>query len=93
MFNVNRDGPLAEVRARHAQEAKGLLVMIKYLKSRVAREVSFRDSLASQKDYLASLVSEKQAASVVRHCDRATHWNVRADMIPSRVVSTWSWDS
>lgn len=36
--------------------------MIKYLKLRITREVSFRDDLASQKIYLTNIVSEKQAA-------------------------------
>lgn len=56
------EGLLMDVKARHAQEAKGLLVMIKYLKLRITREVSFRDDLASQKTYLTNTVAEKQAA-------------------------------
>ena len=62
-FSENsNDGALMDMRERHAQEAKGLLVMIKYLKVRIIREVSFRDDLASQKIYLTNIVSEKQAA-------------------------------
>lgn len=52
---------LAESQARHALEAKGLLVIIKYLKLRVTREATFRGDMAFQKTYLGVIVQEKQA--------------------------------
>jgi hypothetical protein len=53
------------MKARHSQEAKGLLVMIRYLKLRVTREASFRSDVAYQKGYLSSMVRDKQATYVL----------------------------
>ncbi|SCZ98522.1 BZ3500_MvSof-1268-A1-R1_Chr3-1g05439 [Microbotryum saponariae] len=50
-----------ELKARHAKEAKGLLVMIRYLKLRVSRELAFRNDLTYQKEYLQAMVKDKQA--------------------------------
>lgn len=55
-------GVLAEAGARHAREAKGLLVMIHYLKARVTREATFRGDLQHQKRFLGASVEQKQAA-------------------------------
>ncbi|GAA5883535.1 hypothetical protein JCM16303_005472 [Sporobolomyces ruberrimus] len=52
---------LEELRARHKQESKGLLVLVRQLKLRVNREVQFRYLAGEQKDYLSSVVREKQA--------------------------------
>ncbi|KAM0749474.1 hypothetical protein T439DRAFT_327161 [Meredithblackwellia eburnea MCA 4105] len=52
---------LVEMKARHADEAKGLLVMIKYLKLRVTREATFRTDLSHQKGYLSAIVDQKQS--------------------------------
>lgn len=52
------------MKARHSQEAKGLLVMIRYLKVRISREAAFRGDLAYQKEYLSALISEKQSTYV-----------------------------
>ncbi len=52
---------LAETAARHAREAKGLLVMIQHLKLRVTREATFRGDLQCQKRFLAASVGEKEA--------------------------------
>ncbi|KAL8276492.1 hypothetical protein RQP46_011093 [Phenoliferia psychrophenolica] len=53
---------LGEMKARHSDEAKGLLAMIRYLKVRVTREATFRNDLAYQKDYLAVIVRQKQSS-------------------------------
>jgi hypothetical protein len=50
-----------ELRARHKQESKGLLVLVRQLKLRVNREVHFRYQAGEQKDYLSTCVKEKQA--------------------------------
>lgn len=52
------------MKARHSQEAKGLLVMIRYLKLRVTREATFRGDMAYQKEYLSTMVKEKQLTCV-----------------------------
>ncbi|GAA6016509.1 hypothetical protein JCM11491_002345 [Sporobolomyces phaffii] len=52
---------IEELRARHKQESKGLLVLVRQLKLRVNREVRFRYETGEQKDYLAACVREKQA--------------------------------
>lgn len=52
---------LAASAARHAREAKGLLVMISYLKQRVTREATFRADLQCQKRFLSAGLSEKEA--------------------------------
>ncbi|SCV74398.1 BQ2448_6830 [Microbotryum intermedium] len=49
-----------ELKARHTKEAKGLLVMIRYLKLRVSRELAFRNDLTYQKEYLQTMVKDKQ---------------------------------
>ena len=50
-----------ELRKRHKQESKGLLVLVRQLKLRVNREVEFRHQAGEQKDYLARTIEEKQA--------------------------------
>ncbi|GAA5985771.1 hypothetical protein JCM5350_005276 [Sporobolomyces pararoseus] len=52
---------IEELRARHKQESKGLLVLVRQLKLRVNREVSFRYQAGEQKDYLSQVIKEKQA--------------------------------
>ena len=52
---------MLEMRARHAEEAKGLLSMISYFQRRIVREVTFRESLSDQKLYLNAIVQEKQS--------------------------------
>lgn len=51
-----------EVRTRHSQEAKGLLVQIRHLKLRVTREATFRNDLSYQKTYLGLIVKQKQSS-------------------------------
>ncbi|KAK4702179.1 hypothetical protein P7C70_g4047, partial [Phenoliferia sp. Uapishka_3] len=53
---------LVEMKARHSDEAKGLLTMIRYLKVRVTREATFRNDLSYQKDYLSVIVRQKQSS-------------------------------
>lgn len=53
------------MKARHSQEAKGLLVMIRYLKLRVTREATFRGDMGYQKEYLSTMVKEKQLTCVL----------------------------
>jgi hypothetical protein len=45
---------------RAKEEAKGLLIMIKYLKAKFTRESYWRADLAHQKLYLTMLVAQKQ---------------------------------
>lgn len=52
---------MLEMRARHSEEAKGLLAMISYFQQRIIREVTFRESLSSQKIYLNAVVKDKQS--------------------------------
>ncbi|GAA5960003.1 hypothetical protein JCM3765_006132 [Sporobolomyces pararoseus] len=52
---------IEELRARHKQESKGLLVLVRQLKLRVNREISFRYQAGEQKDYLSNVIREKQA--------------------------------
>ncbi|GAA5958835.1 hypothetical protein JCM21900_003944 [Sporobolomyces salmonicolor] len=52
---------IADLRARHKQEAKGLLILVRQLKLRVNREVDFRQQAGLQKTYLSNVVQEKQA--------------------------------
>lgn len=59
-FNCRDANALGEMKARHADEAKGLLAMIRYLKLRVTREATFRNDLTYQKDYLGVIVRQKQ---------------------------------
>jgi DNA repair exonuclease SbcCD ATPase subunit len=47
--------------ARHAQETKGLLAMIRYQKAQFTRETGLRADLAHQKQYLTIVVNELQA--------------------------------
>lgn len=51
---------LTAAREQSSQEAKGLLVMIRYLKTRVTREATFRGDMSYQKEYLGMLIREKQ---------------------------------
>lgn len=53
------------MKAQHSQEAKGLLIMIRYLKLCVTREATFREDMAYQKDYLSTLIGEKQSTCVL----------------------------
>jgi hypothetical protein len=50
---------------RAKEEAKGLLIMIKYLKAKFTRESYWRADLAHQKLYLTMLVSQKQRMYVL----------------------------
>ncbi|GAA5911220.1 uncharacterized protein JCM6883_001945 [Sporobolomyces salmoneus] len=50
-----------ELRARHKQESKGLLVLVRQLKLRVNREAQFRYQTGEQKEYLSRAIKEKQA--------------------------------
>ncbi|CEQ43145.1 SPOSA6832_05044 [Sporobolomyces salmonicolor] len=52
---------IADLQARHKQEAKGLLILVRQLKLRVNREVDFRQQAGLQKTYLSNVVQEKQA--------------------------------
>ncbi|GEM07355.1 prefoldin and Pericentrin/AKAP-450 centrosomal targeting domain protein [Rhodotorula toruloides] len=52
---------VAELRAKHKSEVKGLLVLTQQLKVRVSRELAFRAQAAAQKRYLENVVAEKQA--------------------------------
>jgi septal ring factor EnvC (AmiA/AmiB activator) len=54
-------GIFEEAKAHHIREAKGLLLMIQYLKDRFSREAWFRADLCHQKEYLNLLLQEKQA--------------------------------
>jgi len=56
---------LEELRAKHKQESKGLLVLIRQLKLRVHREVEFRHQAGEQKCYLSTVVREKQSTYVL----------------------------
>lgn len=52
---------LAELTARHKEEAKGLLVWIRYLKFRCTREATFRADLAYEKSQMSATIVQKQA--------------------------------
>ncbi|GAA6059256.1 hypothetical protein JCM10212_006649 [Sporobolomyces blumeae] len=52
---------IEELRARHKQESKGLLVLVRQLKLRVNREILFRHQAGEQKEYLSTVVAQKQA--------------------------------
>ncbi|GAA5871621.1 hypothetical protein JCM1840_007332 [Sporobolomyces johnsonii] len=52
---------IADLKARHKQDCKGLLVVIEQLKLRVNREVDFRRDAGVQKTYLSNILQEKQA--------------------------------
>ncbi|KAG6381723.1 hypothetical protein JVT61DRAFT_327 [Boletus reticuloceps] len=54
---VTDDGQLDELKAQHKRECKGLIVQIRYLKVKFARESTLRDDLSYQKRYLLVLLS------------------------------------
>ncbi|EPQ29884.1 uncharacterized protein PFL1_02557 [Pseudozyma flocculosa PF-1] len=47
---------LLELRAQHAQECKGLMLQIRYLKAKLTRESDLRSDLAHQKTYITLLL-------------------------------------
>ncbi|KAF8141485.1 hypothetical protein EV363DRAFT_1425600 [Boletus edulis] len=59
---VTDDGQLDELKAQHKRECKGLIVQIRYLKVKFARESTLRDDLSYQKRYLLVLLSSFEAS-------------------------------
>lgn len=88
---VQRDAnALVEMKARHSQEAKGLLVMIRYLKLRITREAAFRDDMSYQKAYLSTLIREKQSTCVLMRCILCIFTCKLTKKDPRRIDSTMS---
>jgi hypothetical protein len=52
------------LKTQHGREAKGLIVQIRYLKAKCAREGALRADLGFQKDYLLVLLAQFEKRSV-----------------------------
>lgn len=77
-----------EVRTRHSQEAKGLLVQIRHLKLRVTREATFRNDLSYQKTYLGLIVKQKQSRYPQISSVPSLSTSLLTYVFPSNKVST-----